>query len=67
MCKQTCDTCKCKRGTPEGIIESAFNVVDITEFVDYDDIKWQGLIPSTTCPRNQLNKQKDNHNDTNNA
>jgi len=67
MCKQICENCKCKRGTPKEILVGINTVLDISEIVDYDGIKWKGLIPSTTSPRNLLNikdNQKDNNNDT---
>jgi hypothetical protein len=52
MCKQTCKTCKCKNKDSE-------NTVDTIYKVDYDESKWKGLIPSTTCPHNLSNKNKE--------
>ncbi|UUW39905.1 hypothetical protein VP14_218 [Vibrio phage VPMCC14] len=36
MCKQKCEQCKCKRGTPKEIIEGSFNVIGVEKPVDYD-------------------------------
>ena len=56
MCKEVCKECKCKRETPQEIVTGVSTVVDINDFVDYDDIKYSELIPSTTSPRNLLNR-----------
>lgn len=37
MCKQKCEQCKCKRGTPKEIIEGSFNVIGVTQPVNYED------------------------------
>lgn len=53
MCKQKCEQCKCKRGTPNDIIEASFNVVGIDKDMNYNDYI------CTTSPHHIRNKQID--------